>query len=185
MAGLALAASAIGTVVSAVGTVAAGQARRKQADFQAAQLDVKAKEERAAAGLEAQEIQRATRLKLSTLQARAAASGFGAADPTVLDLAGGIAERGGLAAGITRYGGNSRGRAYNAQAEGERISGRAAETASYWGAASTVIGGFGSMFARYGQSFMPSSPVNDLWGNGGGVSYAYTANHAYPNRGGY
>ena len=162
MAGIALAASAIGTLVSGIGTIAAGQARNRQAQYEAKQLDVRAKEERAAAGLEAMEANRRTRLTQSKLQARAAASGFGASDPTVLDLAGDIAERGALEAGIIRYGGKSRGRALEAQAEGTRISGRAAETASYWSAASTVIGGFGSMFARYGSGFMPMAEAPQL-----------------------
>ena len=171
MAGLAAVASLVGTAVSAVGTIAAGQSRRRQADYEAAQLNVRAGEERAAAGLQAMEANRRTRLTQSTLQARADASGFGGSDPTVLDLAGGIAERGALEAGIIRYGGTSRGRAYDAQAEGTRMSGRAAESGAYWSAAGTIIGGAASFFGRYGQPFQASSPSMSLWGD----TYGYTA----------
>lgn len=164
MAGLAAAASIVGTVVSAVGTIAAGQANRQAADYQAAQYDIRAKEERAAAQNDALEYRHRAKLVSSTLQARSAASGFGAADPTVLDLAGDIAATGILQAALTRYGGESRAVGTEAQAEGMRMSGRAAETGAYYSAAATVIGGAGSLFQRYGQSFTPTVATAPRYG---------------------
>ena len=155
MAGLAAAASIVGTVVSAVGTIAAGRAQRESADHQAAQYDIRAKEERAAAQNEAQQYRQRAKLVGSKLQATSAASGFGASDPTVLDLAGDIASTGILQAALTRYGGESRAQGVEGQAEGLRMSGRAAETGSFYNAAATVIGGAGSLFQRYGQVFTP------------------------------
>src|SRR4051812_33081523 len=80
--------------LAAGGTIMGGQAAKKSADFTAAQEDQAAQESRAASQRDALEKGRQTGLVLSKLQARAAASGGGAADPGVLTIAGNIAGRG-------------------------------------------------------------------------------------------
>ena len=90
----------LGTVVSAVGTIAAGAAAARQANAQAAAqehaariADQKAMQERAVAQRQAFENRREGRLATSTLIARAAASGASATDPTIINLGGDIAGR--------------------------------------------------------------------------------------------
>jgi len=76
-------ATAAGTGISAAGTIAAGRSRQSAlqqeglnaaaaAEFNAQQLDIKAKQERASAQQEGFQIRRNKRLALSRLQARAA-----------------------------------------------------------------------------------------------------------------
>lgn len=143
-------ASLAGTAVSAIGTIAAGRAQKQAADHQAAQLEVNAKHEQAKAQHEALEVARKKRLELSRLQTRAAASGFGAADPTVLDLTGEVAQYGTLQQQLARYGGEVRGEDLRASAAGARARGEAALRNSYFNAAGTILGGVSSMFRRYG-----------------------------------
>ena len=150
MAGLSSIVSLVGTVVSAAGTIAAGQSSRQAAEYEAAQYDIKAKEERAAGQLEAMELARQKRLALSRNQATAAASGFAASDPSILDLAGRIGSYGALQESLAQYGGASRAEGLGAQAEGTRLSGRAREQGAYFDAASTILGGVSTMFRRYG-----------------------------------
>lgn len=152
MAGLGLAGglALVGTFVSAVGTLAAGQSRKKQADYEAAQLENQAKEERAAAQQEGFEIARTKRLALSRNQAVSAASGLSATDSGSLDLMGDIEGYGTWQEQIAKYGGDSRAEGLKASAEGARRTGRAAVTASFIDAASTIAGGASSFFTKYG-----------------------------------
>jgi hypothetical protein len=150
-------ATAIGAGVSAYGTIAAGKAQQQAADYEAAQLDVQAKDEKAAAQAQALELRRNRTLALSALQARSAASGFSATDPTTVKLAGDIAARGAYQEAIAQYGGNSRAAGLNAQATGARLSGQAARTGSYYSAAGTIIGGVGTMADQYARYKYPSS----------------------------
>lgn len=143
-------ASLAATAVSAVGTIAAGRAQKQAADHQAAQLEVEGKQERAKAQQDALELARKKRLELSRLQARTAASGFGAADPTVLDLTGEAAQYGTLNQQLARYGGEVRAEDLKASAAGTRARGEAALRSSYFNAAGTILGGVSSMFRRYG-----------------------------------
>jgi hypothetical protein len=138
------------TAVSAVGTIAAGRAQKQAADHRAAQLEVEAKQERATAQQDALAVARKKRLELSRLQAQAAASGFGAADPTVLDLAGEAAKYGTLQQQLARYGGDVRAETLISSAEASRAQGTAAMRNASFNAAGTILGGVSSMFRRYG-----------------------------------
>ncbi len=143
-------ASLAATAVSAVGTIAAGGAQKQAADHRAAQLEVEATQERAKAQQDALAVARKKRLELSRLQARAAASGFGAADPTVLDLTGEVAQYGTLAQQRARYGGDVRAEGLRSSAAGARAQGAAAMRNASFSAAGTILGGVSSMFRRYG-----------------------------------
>ena len=143
-------ASLAGTAVSAVGTIAAGRANKQAADHQAAQLEVRAKGERATAQQDALELARKKRLSLSRLQARAAASGFSATDPTVLDLTGETAAYGTFREQVARFGGDARSADLRASAEGSRARGAAALQNAGFSAAKTIIGGVPNMFRRFG-----------------------------------
>jgi hypothetical protein len=157
MAYLAAIATVVGAGISAAGTIAAGQAQQQAANYEAAQLDVQAKDERAAAQAQALDERRHQRLALSALQARSAASGFTATDPTTLKLAGDIASYGEYRAQAAQYAGNSRAAGLNAQATGARLSGQAARIGSYYDAASTIVGGIGGMADTYAKYAQPKS----------------------------
>src|SRR5262245_47667509 len=117
---------AAGTLVGGDAAAQAGRARAQAYNFQAKQQDMMAQESRAAAQREALDKRRQGDLLQSQLQARAAASGGGAADPTVLDLGGGLAGRSQLAALTDMYRGENRARGLEDQAMGSRMTGQAA-----------------------------------------------------------
>ena len=150
-------ATLVGTAVSAVGTIAAGKADKASADYEAAQLDINAKEEMAAAQREGEEYRRKKELALSSLQARAAGSGFSATDPTALALADEISKYGTLQEQMAMYGGKSRRAGLEAQAAGRRMSGRAARTGSYYKAGATILGGISTLADKYNPPTARSS----------------------------
>jgi hypothetical protein len=173
MAGLSLIGSLIGGVMQMQGAKqqaaaqkAAGKAQQQQLNYEAAQLDVRAKQEQAAAQQEGQEIGRRKKLALSALQARSAAGGFTATDPTALDLAGEIESYGTLQEQMAAFGGGDRRAGIEAQAEGRRLSGRAARQGANLAARGTILGGTSSMFSKF-FSGLPSG------GGGGSTSYRY------------
>ena len=189
----ALALTAAGTAVSAVGTIAggnalaaagqAGAAAAKQAaqanagalEYRAQQEEMAANEARSAGQRGAIERRQAGKLLLSSLQARSAASGGSADDPSTLNLASKIAQRTEYQALTEMFTGESRARGLEDQAKGSRYSaetgliegnmranaalreGEARKSASYLSAAGTIIGGAGSMFGTFNK--LPGSKV--------------------------
>lgn len=169
-----LEASAIGQRADAV--LATGQAGLESAKFDAAQLRDKGLEETAQGQQDMIQARRLKNLTLSTLQARSAASGFTATDPTTLKLADDIEKYGTLQERLALYGGLSRARGLRNQAnarmyEGKtglqaakaeskalktsaaatRSAGSAAKTGSYLSAAGTILGGISTMASKYGK----------------------------------
>lgn len=161
----------IGAVVSAAGSIAAGSAAKSAAQAQAQMSIFKAKQEEQAAGearasgqRRAEEESRKGRLAQSQLQARAAADGGSATDPTVLALGEDIAGRSRLGAGIEYYKGENQARGFENQAELSRMQaaaqlaeGSAKQTASYFSAGGTLIGGVGSAFSAYKKEPVPAT----------------------------
>jgi hypothetical protein len=158
-----------GTAISAGGTIAGGAANQKAANFQASQLETEAGEARAAgrqelagAQVEAEEMKRRKELVLSTLQARAAASGFSATDATTLNLAEEVEEHGTLQEKMALFGGTSRraarfaqARSLDAQGNVVRWGGQVAKKASYIDAASTILGNTSTLALKYGRPAAP------------------------------
>ena len=138
-----------GSVVTASGTLAAGKAAQQEANYEAQQLDIEAKNRQAKAQVEAGELRRRKDLALSNLQANAAASGFSATDPTSLALADEIARYGTYQEQLAQYGGTSERAGLEAQAEGRRISGKAARIGSRYSAAGTILGGVSSLAGKF------------------------------------
>jgi hypothetical protein len=166
MAALALV-SLVGTAVSAMGTIAAGNAQQQAAQaqaqmnqFKAKQHDAAAAESRAAAQREALEHRKAGELAQSQLQARAAADGGTATDVTPLNLGGGIASKASYGALMANYKGENRARGLEDQATLDRMAaaaalaeGEAKQTASMFSAAGTVISGLGSAYSLYKKDY--------------------------------
>lgn len=128
----------IGALVSGVGTIAQGVASNNAAKFEAQQMDMKAKEERAASQREAGQDRKEAQLAMSRQQALAAASGGGAGSdaPTIVKLMADTAGQGELNAQTRMYGGEQRARGLIDSAKARRMSGKASLLGS-------VVGGFG------------------------------------------
>lgn len=155
-------ASIAGTAITAGATLAAGKAQQKIANYEAQQLEIKAKEEQAASQIEAQQLRRQKNLALSKLQTRAAASGFSATDPTALNLAEDIQRYGTFQEQVAQYGGKSRRVGLEAQAAGRRFEGAVAKQNAKSNAFGTILGGISSFAKNYGGGF-----------SGSGSSYYY------------
>ena len=156
---------AVGTAMSAAGTVAggnaaaaAGQSQQNALNYKATQENQQAMTERASAQRAAFDKQRETGLLESKLQAGAAAGGGGASDPTIVSLGGQIAGRGEYESLLDMFKGENTARGYENQATADIASGQAAaaegsakQSASYLSAAGTVIGSAGSMYRAYNK----------------------------------
>ena len=142
----------IGALVSAGATVAGGVAEKRSADFEAQQLDMKAKEEAAASQREAAQSTKEAELAMSRQQALAASSGGGAgADaPTIVKLMSDVAGQGELNKQSTLYGGQQRSAGLIDQAKGRRASGRASLLGSSLGAFGQAAKGVSNFAGSFG-----------------------------------
>lgn len=141
----------VGTLVSAAGTIAAGNQAAAAGESRALQLEQKATQERASGQRQMFEKQRQTSLVQSQLQARASADGGSATDPGVLKISEDIAGRG-TQQGLTDLAnGENAARGLEDQAKASRISGQAAQDGSRFAAVGTIASGFGNGFERYAR----------------------------------
>lgn len=159
--------SAIGTAISAYGSLQQGKAAQQQANFEAAQMDANAKQVDAAGQRAALDRARETDVLLSRAQAAAGASGFGSVDPDVLNIIGGITEVGEKNKQAELYNSGSQSTAMRTQATATRYTGAQTRRASTISAASTILSGAADAGAMgyFGQSqgFNP----NDIFKQGG------------------
>jgi hypothetical protein len=162
----------LGTAVSAYGTIAGANAQSAALDYQAKVARIKATQEQATAQRGALESKRKADLAQSTLQARAAASGAGASDPTVVDLAGDIGARGRYQSGLQMWQGQERGWDYTVDANAKEAQADTIRSVAPLSAFGTILGGAGSIFKAYGKSgFSPASTTDDT-----DYSYPYWIN---------
>lgn len=150
--------SLVGGVIAAQGQMQAAAAEQRNLNYQAVQLDMKAKEEQAAAQMKAHERKERGKLAMSRLRSLAASSGFDPV-PTLLRLGGQIAERAKLQADMENYGGLSRRYGLEAEATGKRAQGvaimqgaRTSATGTIIGAATSAFGGLARMGGGFGSS---------------------------------
>ncbi len=163
--------SAIGTGLSASGTIAggnaaaaAGQMQQQAANFQAAQDEENATQAFASGQRQMLADQDKTRLALSTVRATAAGNGTDAGVGSPATIAGSIARRGSFNAAMDMFNGASAETGLLNKAAGERYTGEAeaiggqeAQGASDLAAWGTIAGGAGSMLKGYGQYAYPQS----------------------------
>lgn len=159
-----------GSAVSAMGTIAGGDAaadagmRQQQAyEYRAKQEEQAAQESRAVSQRAALDKRRQGDLLLSTLRARGAAGGSNVASGDILDTAGEIGGRGEYEALFDMYRGENRARGLIDSAAGSRMTGEAARAegeakkrASRMAAIGTIIGGVGSAASNFGGK-LPSA----------------------------
>lgn len=154
------------TVLSASGQIAKGNAavgvgsrRRAQLEFQAQQLEAEAGQAKAVGQVGAQDMARQVALVKSSALARAAASGAGASDPSVLAVMANIGKEGAYRQALALYEGEAQSRLDLMRASAARFEGatNVADAAqvkkqSEIGAASTVLAGGAkglSMYEKY------------------------------------
>lgn len=156
------------TVISAAGSIAEGQAARREANYVARQQEYLAGQQRASSQRAAEEQRRQGRLLESRAQAVAAASGGSATDPSVLDVIGGIRGEGEYRALTALYEGEERARGLETKAGLSRFQGKQAQAAGYTRALGTVLGGGSSILSqKYGGGGPPpagSAPLNAGFG---------------------
>lgn len=165
------------TVLSAGSQIARGRAgeqiaarRKAQLDFQAQQLDTEAGQSQAVGQVQAQDIARQTAIVKSAALARAAASGAGASDPTVLTLMARTSSEGAYRQALALYEGEAQGRIDRMRAASARFEGNTnvadaafAKQQSNIGAASTVLAGGAkalTMFDKYWSG--PADTSSDI-----------------------
>lgn len=133
---------AVGSMaVSALGTLQQGQQQKAYANYQAAQAEADAKAERDAAMIHADKIRKAARKQAGEARVAAAGAGIDVGEGTPVDINSSIYAEAEEDAWTTIFTGKAKANTLNAQAEGLRISGDNAETASYFNAASSALSG--------------------------------------------
>ena len=140
----------IGTGLSAVGSIAAGNAQNEALQAQAAAEERKGNEARAATQREAIQRAKEARLALSRQQAVASASGAGATDPTVLKLMGDVGKQGQYNVASTLYEGEAIQAGMQDQAAISRMRGRQARLAGFIGAGTTMLNGLSGFADTWG-----------------------------------
>lgn len=159
-----------GTLISMQGQMAAGKAAQQAANYEAAQMELKAQEEQAAAQQEAEQLRHKKNLALSTLTARGAASGFMANDPTALHISEDIERYGTLQEQTAQYGGASRRSGLEGQAAATRASGQAARQGAQYRAMGTLFSGISTLADRYNPARqMASTGAGSLYYGTGGT----------------
>lgn len=153
MAGAALAAQAVATVVSAVGAIQQGRAADAQAKSQAEQLNARAKQERATAQLAAIEEKRQAERVSSRAKSLIAAGGGDTTDVGSQDILSDIAGEGEYRSLMQLYEGEERAKGSEFQAQSTRAEGKAARQAGLFSAIGTTLSGAASAYDTFGGSF--------------------------------
>lgn len=143
--------SFIGTIASADAARQEGEAAKQAAYYKAQQEERKADEERALASRKAAQTKKELDYTQSSLQARAAASGGGADDGTVIKLASDIEQTGTYHSLLNMWQGEARGRDRENQASLDRYVGDRKKDAAEARANSMIIGGLGGLFGSFAK----------------------------------
>lgn len=173
------AASVAGTLISAKGQKAQGQAAVQQAEqtskndyiaanYEASQADYLAGQAKAVSQRSAFEERRTAALAASKTLAIAAASGGSASDGSVVGILNGIYMEGAYRSQLALYAGEEQARSYNVMAESRRLSGKSAASAALQTGASaasaaginqtsTLLNGASSFASKYSDLFGSAS----------------------------
>src|SRR5690349_4532710 len=173
MAGIGAVFSLLGTVVSAAGTIAAGQAQMEQAKAQAEMQRREAVEEQARYQRAADQENKKRDLVLSKQQNIAASSGFSAQDTSASGSATNIWNAGTYNSNLYTYTGERNKSLGIYQGDLTEWAGVRAYEAAQLSAMGTVLGGFGGMFGSFGGGgYTPASsaqPTFSFFGSGNSV----------------
>lgn len=147
-------------VVSAIGTIASGNAQNKAYGYQAAQAEQAAGQERATAQRAAIEERRAAKFALSKGQAVAAASGTDPLSVSTVDIQEDLAAQGEYNAMSQLFAGEERARGLEGQAGAYRTQGKIAKQAAVITGMSTLATTGSSLYNKYGFD-QPGMPTAD------------------------
>ena len=136
----------ISTGLAVAGTVGAGIAAKKEGEFKAKQAERVAADERAAASRESEDQRRKTAYVMSEQKAKAASSGAGVTNPTILDIIGETAQRGDYVSRSKIASGENKASGYLDQAAASRYKGKNA----YAGSILTGLGQAAKGIYKYG-----------------------------------
>lgn len=150
----------IGGIFSFMGSLASADAMRQQGEdertaayFKADREEERGQQERAVQQRGALRKRRETGIVESAIQAKAASSGGGASDPTVVDLSGAVAKEGEYQALQQMWLGEQRGRDLENQASLDRFVGEAKKRNADAKADATILGGVGGLIGSLGKGF--------------------------------
>lgn len=135
-----------GTILSTAGQISAGDSANTVAQWEAEQIDDRAKAETAAGSREAAERAKEARLVQSRARAVGAASGGG----VDYDLIGDLEEEGAYRAGIAIWESEERAKGLRTQADARRVEGGLQRSAGRTRGAATLLGGANSLMEKYG-----------------------------------
>jgi hypothetical protein len=170
MAGIGAIMGIASSAVGMMGSIAQAKAMNEQAKAESMQMGMMAAEEKAVASRDAQAKDKEGRLLLSRGQAVAAASGGGATDPTVLELAGDIGRETSVQKRELMRQGQEKARNLEYKA-----------TVGRWAAKQqgkmTILGGIGNMIGGIGEGLGGLASAFDKYG-GGGPGTPYTGQRA-------
>lgn len=136
--------------LNAYGQIQAGKAEARAATFTAAQMDARAKQERAVSQLEAARRRREGKAQLSQQKSLMAASGFAADDPSSLHLVSETVGAQTLEELLVLAQGEDSARQMEFEASQTRMAGQQAKANARTGALTTLAGNMFSWYDRYG-----------------------------------
>lgn len=154
---LAIGLQLVGAAVTAAGTIAAGNAQKASADYQAAELRQNALTAQAKGQRIAEDRKQQTNLLISKATAQAAGSGVNAAEGSPLENEGQIRRRGEYQALLDVYNGQEEATGLENQAKGAEFTGKAAQTGSRYAALGTIAGSAGGALRTYGAFAYPTA----------------------------
>lgn len=151
-----MASTAAGGALSAVGTLAGGSYAKEAGQVQKKALDQEASTAFASGQRQAFDVQDQTRRTISTIAARAGASGVDAGVGSPATDEGSVAQRGSYHALMDMFNGQNKADSLRYQGELAENEGDVKEEASYLSAAGTLASTGGSMFKTYGAFTYPT-----------------------------
>jgi hypothetical protein len=153
---------AVGTAVNVVGTIAQGRQAEADAKFEAEQYRRKGQEALAVSQRTAEDKTHEMQMVLSRQQALTGASGLGALDPTVVDLAGDTFQKGTYNARMAVASGRNQQNDYYDKANATIASGRAAEKGAMLSAFGEGVGGLSNFFTKYAGGQTPGTASSGI-----------------------
>ncbi|MFG1212004.1 hypothetical protein V5F72_24070 [Xanthobacter flavus] len=143
----------LGSAVSAVGTIAAGNAQAAAAKYEQKQDIINASQEQAVAQRKAEGERIRTARFVSSQQAAAGLSGGTSADPSTLNLMGAAQQEGKIREMSTLYEGAEKSRQWLTQAQADELKAQNARQAGMLGAAGTIVGGLGGAAKSWSTAY--------------------------------
>lgn len=138
--------TAIGTTASVLGTIGAGYAEKQEAEFEAEQQKRAGTQELAISTREAEDRRKKTAFVLSEQKAKAASSGGGVTNPTILDIMGDTAQEGDYLARSDLASGKNKAAGLFDRAAASKYRGKAAFTGAILEGIGTGAKGTAKMF---------------------------------------